>query len=154
MAVAFNPSEEVREGQQQQHQHHHHQSQQQQMPNSANNQPQPVESPADSATSSSSSSASSSTTSSPGAVTAPMSIPPAQYAVHHQPNAPVYYYPTGSSPQVPPQSPVPPTATVYRQYNNEELIQAICEALHRCSNGSCAHFTFYYMLLVLVAFFD
>lgn len=157
MAVAFNPSEEVREGAQhhQNHNHHHQQPQQhhQTQASQANNaQPEPTSSSDSSANSSPSSSASSSTNSSPGAVTGPMPIPQAQFA---HPNAPVYYYPAGS-PLVPPHSPVPPTATVYqqRQYNNEELIQAICEALHRCSNGSCPYYTIYYLLLVLVSFMD
>lgn len=143
MAVAFNPSEEVREGGPQQHHHHQH-------ANSANSvQPEPTSSASTSASSSQSSSASSSANSSPGAVSAPMPIPQAQFA------QPMYYYPAGS-PLVPPHSPVPPTATVYqqRQYNNEELIQAICEALHRCSNGSCPYYTIYYLLLVLVSFVD
>lgn len=152
MAVAFNPSEEVREGGPQQHHHHSHHHANQHA-NSANSvQPEPTSSASTSASSSQSSSASSSANSSPGAVSAPMPIPQAQFA---HPNAPVYYYPAGS-PLVPPHSPVPPTATVYqqRQYNNEELIQAICEALHRCSNGSCPYYTIYYLLLVLVSFVD
>lgn len=157
MAVAFNPSEEVREGGNHHHHHHHHHQQQLQQQqqatqhaNSANATVQESSSESSSASSSQSASPSSSTNSSPGAVSGHMPIPQAQ--IPH-PNVPVYYYPAGS-PLVPPHSPVPPTATVYRQYNNEELIQAICEALHRCSNGSCPYFNLYYLLLVLVSFLD
>lgn len=165
MAVAFNPSEEVREGGHHPHHHHHTQHHHQSHAtsnNSANSAAIATAAPQEtasvdtsvssSAVSSQSSSPSSSTNSSPGAVSGPMPIPQTHYQ-HPNVAGPVYYYPAGS-PLVPPHSPVPPTATVYRQYNNEELIQAICEALHRCSNGSCPYFTLYYLLLVLVSFFD
>lgn len=145
MAIAFNPNEDQREG----------------APTASNGSvPPDPQSPlvfhhghgsSSSGGSSQSTSASSSTNSSPGAVSGPIPVPQLLHQQYAAQQPTLYYYPHNSgSTQMPPQSPVLQTP-IYRQYNNEELIQAICEALHRCSNGSCANpATSQFSLLVLI----